>query len=128
MSLVPERDAFKEEHRGLISEEVLYGKLSASSTEEESQNNSRAESLVRRELSSACPISLVPERIEEFKQLYSKRFGRQIDEHEADEKARQLLRLMEIIYMPMRRDELAMVEDRNNHLGIVRGPAVNLSV
>lgn len=65
-------------------------------------------------------IRISPERVEAFKKLYSKQYGKQIDENEAVEKARQLLRLMELIYVPMRRDELAIVEGRNNQLGIVR--------
>lgn len=65
-------------------------------------------------------IRISPERVEAFKRLYSKQYGKQIDENEAVEKGRQLLRLMELIYVPMRRDELAIVEGRNNQLGIVR--------
>lgn len=63
-------------------------------------------------------MRLEPERVEEFKQLCNKRFGKPVGDIE--EKARQLLRLMELIYVPMRRDELATVEVRKNQLGIVR--------
>ena len=69
-------------------------------------------------------MHLAAERIEVFKQLYAKRFGKQIDN--VEDKARQLLRLMELIYTPMRRTELEAVRVRTSQLGITRRPAPQL--
>lgn len=71
-------------------------------------------------------MPLAPIFVDSFRRLYSGRFGKQIDESDAVEKGRQLLRLMELIYVPMRRDELAIVEERNSELGIVLQPTSQL--
>ncbi|OGY59644.1 MAG: hypothetical protein A3I31_00530 [Candidatus Colwellbacteria bacterium RIFCSPLOWO2_02_FULL_44_20b] len=57
------------------------------------------------------------ERLQKFRDIYRKSFGKDILEQEALEKATQLVRLMEIIYKPMTRAELDSLYKRREALG-----------
>jgi len=52
------------------------------------------------------------EAVEEFKEIYEKRFGEELSDQDALEKASKLLRLMEIIYKPMTQKEYDEVQKR----------------
>ncbi len=46
-----------------------------------------------------------PEVLKKYKKIYRKQFGRGISDAEALEQATKLLRLMEIVYKPMTKEE-----------------------
>ncbi|MFA5300230.1 MAG: hypothetical protein WC389_18740 [Lutibacter sp.] len=52
------------------------------------------------------------ESLEKFKQIYKKRFGKNLSDQDALEKASKLLRLMEIIYKPMTQKEYDNLQKR----------------
>lgn len=45
------------------------------------------------------------EALEEYKKIYQKQFGKEISDADALEQATKLLRLMEIVYKPMTKEE-----------------------
>lgn len=49
------------------------------------------------------------EQPEKFKDIYRKQFGKDISDQEALEKGTRLIRLIEIIYKPMMKDDFEMV-------------------
>ena len=51
-----------------------------------------------------------------FQAIYKRRFGKDISKAEALEKGAKLLRLMELIYHPMKRNEFDAVEARRKKL------------
>jgi hypothetical protein len=53
--------------------------------------------------------------LEEFKRIYRKQFGKDISDQDALESATKLLRLMEIVYKPMTRDEFSKLEERRKN-------------
>ena len=67
-------------------------------------------SLPRRKKSMISKKSL-----EEFKRIYRKQFGKDISDQDALESATKLLRLMEIVYKPMTRDEFSKLEERRKN-------------
>lgn len=52
------------------------------------------------------------ESLEEFKRIYRKQFGKEISDQDALEFATKLLRLMEIVYKPMTKEEFSKLEER----------------
>ena len=52
------------------------------------------------------------ERLKEFKKIYKKRFGKNLSDQSALEKAIKLLRLVKIIYKPMTKEEHDKVQKR----------------
>ena len=57
------------------------------------------------------------DQLEEFKAIYKKQFGTELSDQEALEKATKLLRLVEIIYKPITKDEYEMVQKRREEIG-----------
>lgn len=55
---------------------------------------------------------LSDEQITKFQTLYKNRFGKEISREEAYEKGAKLIRLVELIYKPMTRNEYEMVQKR----------------
>lgn len=62
---------------------------------------------------ASCMIS--NKQLEEFKRIYRKQFGKDISDQDALESATKLLRLMEIVYKPMTRDEFSKLEERRKN-------------
>lgn len=56
------------------------------------------------------------ESLEEFKKIYFKEFGKEISDQDALESATKLLRLMEIVYKPITKEDLEMLEKRRGRL------------
>lgn len=52
------------------------------------------------------------ERLQKFKQIYKKRFNKDLSDQEALEKATRLLRLVEIVYKPMTQEEYNALQKR----------------
>jgi hypothetical protein len=52
------------------------------------------------------------ERLEEFKKIYKKKFGKDISDQDALEQATKLMRLMEIIYKPMTQEQYDQLQKR----------------
>ncbi len=50
--------------------------------------------------------------INEYKELYKKKFGKEISNQEALEQATNLMRLIEIVYKPMTEKEHGMLQKR----------------
>lgn len=61
-------------------------------------------------------IIITDKQLAEFKALYKKRFGEELTDQEAMAKATKLVRLMEIIYRPLTKADLEMVEERKKEL------------
>ena len=57
------------------------------------------------------------EELEEFKAIYKKRFGTELSNQDALEKATRLLTLMKIVYKPMTREEYDAVQKRREEFG-----------
>ena len=55
---------------------------------------------------------LSDEQITKFQALYKGRFGKEIGRKEAHEKGVKLLRLMELVYQPMTKNEYAQLKQR----------------
>ena len=53
------------------------------------------------------------EALKEYKEIYKKEFGKDISDAEALEQATRLLRLIEIIYKPMTKEEFDELAKRN---------------
>ena len=53
------------------------------------------------------------ERVQEFKILYKNRFGKELSDGEAREKASALVRFLKIIYKPMTKEEFDELARRN---------------
>lgn len=51
-------------------------------------------------------------QISKFRELYKKRFGKEISREEAYEKGVKLIRLVELIYKPITEKEFQMVQKR----------------
>lgn len=56
------------------------------------------------------------QQLDRFIEIYRKNFGITIDRATALEKGAKLVRLMEIIYKPMTKDEFARVQERQTEL------------
>lgn len=63
-------------------------------------------------------MRIPPHAVEEFKAIYKKRFGGELTDAEALEKSFRLVRLMELVYKPMTKEDLGMVKKRQVELGI----------
>lgn len=63
------------------------------------------------------------EHLQKFRDLYRKTFGKEIPEQEALGKAIQLLRLVEIIYKPMTKEDMARLEKRRRETGFYESPS-----
>lgn len=57
-------------------------------------------------------MTLSDEQIAKFQVLYKKRFGKDISKEEAHTKGIRLIRLIEIIYQPMTKQEYALLQER----------------
>lgn len=55
------------------------------------------------------------ERLEEFKRIYRKEFGRDISDQDALESATKLLNLLKIVYKPMTKEDFARIEERRKN-------------
>ncbi len=55
-------------------------------------------------------MQLTDEDVEEFQNLYERKFGKRIDKHAAQAKAISLIRLMEIVYRPLTDEESRIAE------------------
>jgi hypothetical protein len=55
---------------------------------------------------------LSDEQIKKFQELWLKRFGKEISRDEAYEKGVKLMRLVELTYKPMTREEYGLLEKR----------------
>ncbi len=55
---------------------------------------------------------LSDEDVEKFRTIYKNRFGKEISREEACEKGVKLVRLMELIYQPMSKQEYADLQKR----------------
>ncbi len=51
-------------------------------------------------------------QIEKFQEIYRDRFGKEISREKALEKGAKLLRLMQLIYVPMTKEEYDLVQTR----------------
>ena len=60
---------------------------------------------------------LSDEQITKFQTLYKNRFGREIGRAEAIEKGTKLLRLVELIYVPMTEEEYKRLQKRRQETG-----------
>ena len=56
------------------------------------------------------------ERLKEFKKIYKKRFGKNLSDQSALEKATKLSRSVEIIYKPMTKEEYDKVQKRREEI------------
>jgi hypothetical protein len=52
------------------------------------------------------------ERLKEFKRIYKKKFGKEISNQEALEKATKLLRMVELIYKPITKSDYDKLQKR----------------
>jgi hypothetical protein len=59
-------------------------------------------------------MQLLDEDIKKFQALYKTRFGMDISQKEALEKGTKLLRLMELVYKPMTREEYELIQKRRH--------------
>jgi hypothetical protein len=57
-------------------------------------------------------MRLSDEHIAQFKTLYRERFRLELTDEQAHEKGRKLVRLMELTYKPMKKDEFVRVQER----------------
>ena len=55
--------------------------------------------------------------LEEFKKIYKKRFGTDLSDQDALEKATKLLTLVKAVYRPMTKEEYDMIQKRREELG-----------
>ena len=55
---------------------------------------------------------LSSKQITKFQELYEKHFGKKIDRDEVCEKGAKLIRLMELIYRPMTKNEHELIQKR----------------
>lgn len=60
---------------------------------------------------------LSDEQITKFQTLYKNHFGKEISREEAYEKGIKLIRLVEITYKPMTKDQHQMVQERLQEIG-----------
>lgn len=60
---------------------------------------------------------LSTEQITQFQTLYKNRFGKEISREEASEKGAKLIRLVEIIYKPMTKEEYQKLQERRKETG-----------
>lgn len=63
-------------------------------------------------------MMLTPERVAEFKELCKKELGLELTDEQAYDYAIKFLRMMEIVYRPMTKADMAAVEARRKELGI----------
>lgn len=57
------------------------------------------------------------ERLEEFKRLYKKRFNEDLSDADALEKATKLLRMVELIYKPITKEDYEKLQKRREERG-----------
>jgi len=57
-------------------------------------------------------MQLTEENITKFQALYKKHFGEEIDRSRAQEEGIKLLRLMQLIYQPMTKEEYQKLQER----------------
>jgi len=62
---------------------------------------------------------LSDEQIKKFQMLYKKYFGKEISKEEAYEEGAKLLRLVELIYKPMTKDEYKKLQERRRQTGSI---------
>lgn len=55
---------------------------------------------------------LTPTQITRFQEIYHKRFGKKISREEALEKGIKLVRLMQIVYRPITKEEYRQLQER----------------
>lgn len=72
--------------------------------------------LKRIRLRSITPI-LTNEQVKKFQAIYRKSFGKEISKEAALEQGIKLVRLMEIIYKPMTKEEYEMIQKRRKETG-----------
>lgn len=63
---------------------------------------------------SRTKAMLSDEQVTSFQALYKKQFGREIGKEEALEKGAKLVRMMQLIYKPMTKEECEKVQKRRN--------------
>ena len=61
-------------------------------------------------------MRLTDENITSFQALYKQRFGKEINREEAYEKASKLVRLMQIVYKPMTKEEYEVTQKRREEI------------
>ncbi len=61
---------------------------------------------------------LSDEQISKFQTLYKKRFGKEISREKAIEQGIKLIRLVELVYKPITKADLKMVQKRRKETGI----------
>lgn len=60
---------------------------------------------------------LTNEQVRKFQEIYKQCFGKEISKEDAYEQGVKLVRLMEIIYKPMTKEEYEMVQKRRKETG-----------
>ena len=60
---------------------------------------------------------LSDEQITKYQTLYKNRYGKEISREEAYEKGAKLIRLVELVYKPMTKDEYQRVQERRRQTG-----------
>lgn len=61
-------------------------------------------------------MRISPEALEEFKRIYKKTFGKDLSEADTLDKATRALRLVELIYKPMTREDMEETQKRLKEL------------
>ena len=64
-----------------------------------------------------CEIMLTDEHITKFRNLYKKRFGKDISWEEAYEKGIKLIHMVELIYKPMTKEEFNKLQEHRKKTG-----------
>lgn len=60
-------------------------------------------------------MTLTSKQVERFQNLYKEEFGLKLDFKEAQENGIQLVRLMQLIYKPMRKQDYQNINDNKNY-------------
>jgi hypothetical protein len=61
-------------------------------------------------------MRLTDENIASFQEIYKNKFGKEISREDAYEKASKLVRLMQIVYKPMTKEEFETTKKRQEEL------------
>ncbi len=64
-------------------------------------------------------MSLTKAQLKKYRELYKERFGFDISKEEACEKAENLVRMVELVYKPMTKQELKQLQNRRKELKII---------
>lgn len=68
-------------------------------------------------------MQVSPKALAEFKAIYKEQFGKDLTDQETYDKASNLLRLMDVVYRPMTKQDLEEVMKRREELGLPRRTA-----